>query len=162
MRRSVLRAARSGFTLLEISMAVMIGLLMLGLAMPSMSGLFAEQRLRDRMGDFEAVVRQAAALAKESRQEVRVRWFKEGIGMSVGDANDPNEVPALVFEFRKDEVVELRRVAARMDKPSAEWSFWPSGIREPVDVAYAGAGGIWELRFGALVPDPDVITMRPK
>ncbi|RFC43153.1 MAG: Tfp pilus assembly protein FimT, partial [Verrucomicrobia bacterium] len=38
-----------GFTLLEISLAVVIGLMMLSLALPSMRGLFAEQRLRERM-----------------------------------------------------------------------------------------------------------------
>lgn len=162
MRGSGLRLRQGGFTLLEISMAVMIGLLMLSLAMPSVRGLFAEQRLRERMGEFEAVVRKAATQSKQSQQEVRIRWFKEGVSLASGDANNPNEDPELVLQFQKDEVFELRRVAARGNKPSAEWSFWPNGIREPVEVGYTGPLGVWALRFGALVPDPDVITMRPK
>jgi Tfp pilus assembly protein FimT len=44
MRRGLHHAG--AFTLLEISLAVVIGLMMLSLALPSMSGLFAEQRLR--------------------------------------------------------------------------------------------------------------------
>ena len=37
-------------------MAVAIGLLMLSLAMPSLRGLFAEDRLRDRMRQFDEFV----------------------------------------------------------------------------------------------------------
>lgn len=151
--------AAGGFTLLEILVAVAIGLMMVGLAVPSMRGLLAEQRLRGRMAEFEEVVRQAAALAKSSRKEVRIRWLKEGLNV-VSENSPVEEVPSIAFEFQKDEVLELRRVAARQDNPPPEWSFWPNGVREPVEVACRSPRGVWGLRFGPFVPDPDVILMQ--
>ena len=150
-----------GFTLLEMLAAVTIALMMIGLALPSMRGLLAEKRLRERMAEFEEVVRQAASLAKSSRQEVRIRWFKEGLGV-VTENTRADEVPSIAFEFQKDEVLELRRVAARQGNPPPEWSFWPNGIREPVEVACSSPQGVWGLRFGPFVPDPDVIVMQAR
>ncbi|MEI6713802.1 MAG: hypothetical protein WCO60_08615 [Verrucomicrobiota bacterium] len=154
-----------GFTLLEVCMAVAIGMLMVGLAMPSVTGLFAEQRLRSRMIEFEDVVRNAASQSKLGQQEFRMRWYKEGIAVESADtlmALKEKDIPPLVFTFQKDEVFQLKRVAARLEKPMTEWSFWPNGIREPVEVGYTGPLGVFALRFGALAPDPDEITVRPR
>lgn len=152
-------------------MAVMIGLMMLTLALPSMRGLFGEQRLRDRMGEFEGVVLRAAALARSSGQEVRLRWVKlekdkQGLWMGTSDGSVQEEGGAengVVLDIAKDEKIQLRRLAARKGvEAPAEWCFWPNGIREPVEVSYQGPAGEWSLRFGALLPDPEVLVMRPK
>lgn len=153
---------RRGFTLVEICMAIAIGMLMLSLAVPSLRGVFSEQRLRDRMGEFEEVVRRAAAAARESKQEMRIRWYKEGLAIEPAESFEEAREPVLAFEFGKEEQLELKRVAARADKPGAEWSFWPSGIREPVEVAYKSGLGVWALRFGPMTPDPDIIEMRAR
>jgi len=158
------RATNGGFTLLEISMAVVIGLMMLSLALPSMRGLFAEQRLRERMEQFEKFVGRAADLARSSRREVRLRWEAGGVRI-VPEQELPADGPAQeegwdFFSLDKEEVLELARTAAREPKPLAEWSFWPEGIREPVELAYAGPGGNWALRFGALLAEPEVLGVQ--
>ena len=160
-----------GFTLLEISLVVVIGFMMLGLATPTIRGLFAEQRLRDRMHQFEEFVRKAGDLAKSTRGEVRLIWEKEGVRM-VTEAPPAEEgltlnggaAPAATsdgafFTVDKDEGLSLVRIAARDRQPLAEWSFWPAGVREPAEIYYTGAAGRWALRFNALVPDPQELSV---
>jgi prepilin-type N-terminal cleavage/methylation domain-containing protein len=161
----------SGFTLLEISMAVVIGLMMLSLALPSVSGVFSEQRLRERMGEFEGMALKAASMARKSNREVRLRLVKVGkdggvgwwMGAMEGEQEVEDGVSGVVLELDREEKVQLNRLAARKGVVAPmEWSFWPNGTREPVELSYEGPGGKWVLRFGALVPDPDVVLMRPK
>lgn len=159
-------APRNGFTLLEISLTVVIGLLMLSLAIPSLRGLFAEQRLRERMEMFEQFVGKAAALARSSRNEVRLRWEEGGVRIVQAapldeDLGAPSEGGDF-FATAKDESLELVRTAARDAKPLMEWSFWKEGVREPAEVIYTGPGGSWALRFGALLPEPDVLSVQAK
>ena len=78
MSRGV-RNGRAGFTIIELMVAVMVGLMMLGLAVPSMRGVLDEQRLREKLALFEDVVRRSAALASKSKKEVRLIWFKDGL-----------------------------------------------------------------------------------
>jgi Tfp pilus assembly protein FimT len=160
-----------GFTLLEISLVVVIGFMMLSLATPTIRGLFAEQRLRDRMHQFEEFVHRAGALAQSSHGEVRLIWEKEGIRMVTEGRPEPGSLLANAeasvedvsdgefFTVDKNEGFSLVRVAARDKEPLAEWSFWPAGVREPVEIYYNGAGGRWALRFNALVPEPQEMSV---
>jgi hypothetical protein len=171
MNRGVFRAAR-GFTLLEISLVVVIGFMMLGLATPTIRGLFAEQRLRERMHQFEEFVHRAGALSKSTRGEVRLIWEKGGIRMvteavpaeqNLLSGADPGAggTDGEFFAVDKEESLSVVRIAARDRQPLAEWSFWPAGVREPVEIYYSGTGGRWALRFGALIPDPEELSVEP-
>jgi type II secretory pathway pseudopilin PulG len=174
-----------GFTIIELMVAVMVGLMMLGLAVPSVRGLLEEQRLREKMASFEEVVRRAAAQAASAKREVRLIWVEEGsppVSRGVRAFTDwsvpkAGEIASLTqaasqtalaqedagggegvfFPLGEGEWLSLVRVAARDDRPTSEWSFWPSGIREPVEVYYEGPLGKWALRFSALVPDSETI-----
>jgi Tfp pilus assembly protein FimT len=162
MRRELHRAG--AFTLLEISLAVVIGLMMLSLALPSMSGLFAEQRLRERMEEFERFVGKAAALARQAKTEVRLRWEEGGIRI-VPEELPPDgsmEASSDFFSISKEEEIVLARTAARDPKPQMEWSFWKEGVREPVEISYQGPGGRWALRFGPLLAEPDVLMIKSR
>jgi type II secretory pathway pseudopilin PulG len=172
MKKRVLSDS-GGFTLLEISLVVVIGFMMLTLATPTIRGLFAEQRLRDRMHQFEEFVHRAGVLAKSTRGEVRLIWEKGGVRM-VTEVVQAEESPLLqgdaggagaaatggeFFPVDKEEGLSLVRLAARDRQPLAEWSFWPAGVREPVEIYFAGTTGRWALRFNALVPDPEEISV---
>lgn len=176
MRRGLskrIERTAAGFTLLEISLVVVIGFMMLSLATPTIRGLFAEQRLRDRKHQFEEFVYRAGALAKSTRSEVRLIWEKEGVRMATEavPAEENQALPAEAasagalstegefFPLDKEEGLALVRIAARDRDPLAEWSFWPAGVREPVEVYYSGASGRWALRFNALVPDPEELSV---
>ncbi len=144
-------------------MAVAIGMLMLSLAMPSLRGLFAEDRLRERMRQFDEFAGKAADLARTSRKEVRLCWEPEGVRMvqqeTSTEGSEALQTGGDFFTFAKDEEFILNRIAARDPKAAWEWSFWPEGVREPVEVYYKGLGGSWSERFGALVPEPDVLSI---
>ncbi len=163
-----------GFTIIELMVAVMVGLMMLGLAVPSVRGVLEEQRLREKMASFEDVVRRAAAQAVSAKREVRLIWFEDGVraltdwsapkageelGLPQGEpqAEDAGGGESVFYAVGKGEWLSLVRVAAREERPLSEWSFWPSGIREPVEVYYEGPLGKWALRFSALVPDPETV-----
>ena len=160
-----------GFTLLEISLVVVIGFMMLSLATPTIRGLFAEQRVRDRMHQFEEFVHRAGALARSTKGEVRLIWEKEGVRMvteappldqGLLGTDDAAAAPASAGEFfvvDKNEGLALVRLAARDRDPLAEWSFWPAGVREPVEIYFSGPAGRWALRFNALVPDPEELSV---
>ena len=169
MKKPVQRPT-SGFTLLEISLAVVIGFMMLSLALPSMRGLFAEQRLRERMQQVEEFVRKAETLARDSRKEVRLVWEKEGIRMVRLDPSAEElftqeavagGVSSEFFALDKEEGLSLVRVAARDTEPVWEWCFWPAGVREPAELYYYGPTGRWALRFGPLIPDPQELSVEP-
>lgn len=188
-----LRGARlGGFTLLELCLVVVIGVMILALAVPSLQGILQQRDLQDKTEEFEKLVREAAALSVKTRLEVRLRWEEGGIravvdpaGMSADPANAPggaggvgaslgagfpgaggipsqeggdafaSEGPFLALG--KDEYFTLVRSAAWDKQPLSEWSFWPSGVREPVEVHFEGPAGRWGLRFPALVPDAEAL-----
>ena len=72
-------------------------------------------------------------------------------------AEDAGGGESVFYAVGKGEWLSLVRVAAREERPLSEWSFWPSGIREPVEIYYEGPLGKWALRFSALVPDPETV-----
>jgi Tfp pilus assembly protein FimT len=171
--KKYLHNRESAFTLLEISLVVVIGFMMLSLATPSIRGLFAEQQLRDRMHQFEEFVYRAGVLARTTRAEVRLIWEKEGVRMvtespqtdenllSSGDAASSIPAGGELFALQKEEGLSLVRVAAWEREPLLEWSFWPAGVREPAEIYYSGPTGRWALRFRALVPDPEELSVEP-
>lgn len=189
IRRSSARVA--GFTLLELCLVVVIGVMILALAVPSLQGILQQRDLQDKIEEFEKLVRDASALAVKTRLEVRLRWEEAGIravvdpaGMSADPANAPGLAgggvafgaasPAIgagpppdgadgfapegpFLAFGKDEFFTLVRSAAWDKQPLSEWCFWPSGVREPVEVHFEGPVGRWGLRFPALVPDAEAL-----
>jgi hypothetical protein len=171
--RGVGARGSAGFTIIELMVAVMVGLMMLGLAVPSMRGVLEEQRLREKLASFEDVVRRSAALAAKSKKEVRLIWFKDGLraltdwdSLQQAGPDGPGapqseqgagDEESVFFAVGEDEALSLSRLAARNANPLSEWSFWPSGIREPVEIYYEGPLGKWGLRFSALVPDPEIV-----
>jgi type II secretory pathway pseudopilin PulG len=185
------RMRRAGFTLLELCLVVVIGVMILALAVPSLQGILQQRDLQDKIEEFEKLVREAAALSVKSRLEVRLRWEEGGIravvdpaGMSADPANAPGLPGAVAaagagfpatgaiqtaegadafapegpfLAFGKDELFSLVRSAAWEKQPLSEWCFWPSGVREPVEVHFEGPAGRWGLRFSALVPDAEAL-----
>jgi hypothetical protein len=83
---------------------------------------------------------------------------EEGLTLNGGAAPAANSGGEF-FTVDKDEGLSLVRIAARDRQPLAEWSFWPAGVREPAEIYYTGAAGRWALRFNALVPDPQELSV---
>jgi hypothetical protein len=143
---------RAGFTLIEICLAIMIGFLMLGLAIPSVAGIFAEQRLKKSFERFDDFVREAQMLSVSERRAFVMGWEAGGIALAPEQplAEDrAREWPRLDFES-EETLVLSERPAALEKEPPMEWVFWRSGTCEPVVISYKGPAGIWKVQYDAL------------
>ncbi len=142
---------RAGFTLLELCVAIVIALMVLGLAVPSVRGVMAEQRMKKTFEDFDTFVRRAQLRSVTDRMSVLLVWHKDGIDLVPERAVVEGEEPKIEhFAFSDGHAITLARPAALAKKPPAEWPFWRSGTCEPVVVSYEGPEGRWSVRYDAL------------
>jgi prepilin-type N-terminal cleavage/methylation domain-containing protein len=148
---------RQGFTLIEIVIAIFILLLLLMLAVPSLTGVLADRRLRRSLDRVNNLVNQARERSvREHRPylvvvntkaiEVRPEVFAKG------------EAPASVAQLPlvRTESIKLTLPAALTKDPPAEWIFWPSGTSEPAIVQYIGRDGTWTANYSALSGRPEL------
>jgi len=158
-----MRRSPAAFTLLEIMLAVAVAVMILVVAIPNMSGLFAEDALRRSFDDFDAIARKAQSLAMEEKRTMLLVWMKDGILLApqVPRAEDNlDEAPALAFS---DSVsVTLERPAALIKEPLMEWAFWPSGACEPVRIHYTGDPGKWEAEYEPLTGRGTLVASYPR
>ena len=151
---------RAAFTLLEICLAVAIALLILGLAVPSISSLFAEQKIKESFESFDDLVRKAQRLSvSEQRPFVLIRDIS---GVVLAPSQPGSEEAGKEWgrmDFQKDEEVDFERPAALSDKPPMEWSFWRSGTCEPVVVTYNGPAGKWIVKYDALTARGTILQL---
>jgi len=148
---------KNGFTLLEICLALMIGLLLITLAVPSVMGVLAEQRLKRSFEVFDVFVQSAKLKSVHERRDYVMAWDEKGItlkpaGEAQGTAgrNIDEDVKAEQFTFEKGQIYALERPAALSAHPANEWIFWKSGICEPAQIVFQGNGGKWTVRYDPL------------
>lgn len=149
------RRSPPGFTLLEICVVIAIAVLLVGLAVPSLSGQMSRRRLQESFDRLDALVSQARELSMKESRGYLLAWEKGGV-IHLYPADFSNEArkkqgpTATLTPANGDEHYVLRRPSALTSQPSAEWTFWPSGTCEPVIVDYKGPNGEWEAQFNAL------------
>ena len=141
---------RDGFTLLEICMVVMIVLLLLGLAVPSVNGLFAEQRLKKTFEQFDDFVRKAQLRAVSERRAIVMIWDGEGITVQPDEPTADDSAGAGDYFPFGNGPIALERPAALDKKPPVEWLFWRSGTCEPAILHFAGSAGSWSVQYDPL------------
>lgn len=142
----------AAFTLLEICLTLLIGLVLIMLAVPSVAGMLAEQRLHETWDRFERLVNSARLESAGEQQPYRLVWEKHRIVLELANpkAGESRESDSLAMG--DDESYELLRTAALVIPAPEEWTFWPNGACEPVVVRYHGRSGRWQVRFDALNP----------
>lgn len=130
--RASQRLAPRAFTLLEVIVAMSIGLIVLGVSVLSISGVQDENRLRRQATDIEETVREALFEAVSTQRPVRLA-LDGGLG---GDG------AVLVRRFGERKFREARR--------GEFWEFSPTGICEPIEVRVESSLGEIELAFDPL------------
>lgn len=151
--------SRSGFTLLEIMLAITIGVLIMALAVPSVSGLMEEQRARRSFDAFEGLVRQARQRAMQTRLPSRLLLEKGQIVLqSDAVSADKSVEPAVSFPIGEEEQYSFQFPAALDPAPTAVWTFWPTGGCEPAVISYLGPEAKWTATYNALTTQPDYAT----
>ena len=155
-RRSVLLSAamshRAGFTLLEICLALFIGLMLITIAVPSIAAVLAEQRMKASFEEFDRFVRLAREKSITERRGYAMVWDGKGLALRPLESRDTDdrEVGPDRFDFEEGETFTLDRPSALIKKPPGEWVFWRSGLCEQAVVSFAGEAGSWSVRYDPL------------
>ena len=150
---------RDGFTLVELAIAVVIMLVVLLLAVPSLTGVLADKRLRRSLDGVNSLVLQAQERSISERRSYLIVWRDKQFALRPeGFLQGEDRKPVATLGFQKGESFTLSFPAALEDEPPSEWVFWPSGNCEPAVVTYRGANGTWKAKYSALTARPELIS----
>ena len=145
------------FTLVEIALAIFILMLLLMLAVPSMTGVVASRRLNQSLNGFNDLVRQAHERSVTERRSYLIVWSKNSVLLRPEVFAEDEEVkPAAEFRLSKGMLLSLSLPAALAEKHPAEWIFWPSGNCEPAIVQFKSPAGLWTANYSPLTAQPEV------
>jgi type II secretory pathway pseudopilin PulG len=145
------------FTLIEIALSIFILLLILVLAVPSLSGVIANRRLKQSLDSFNHLVQQAQERSVTERRAYLIAWGKNSVVLRPETfAEGEEEKPTAVLGLSKGSWIRVSLPAALTDKPPAEWIFWPSGTCEPATVQFRGPAGAWTANYSPLTAQPEV------
>jgi len=133
------------------------------LAVPSVSGVLADRRLRQSMDRFNSLVAQAHEHSVSEHRPYLVVAGKKSIEVRpevISKDDDPDPIATWPLEDRDS--VKFSFPAAMIKNPPAEWIFWPSGVCEPANVEFLGRNGYWAINYSALNARPEVTKYAPK
>ena len=150
---------RPGFTLVELAISVVILVLLMMLAVPSMSGVMADRRLRKSLDSFNAVVREAQERSIKERRSYLIVFYEGKVGLRPeGLVRGESREPAMRWKLSKSESLKIAFPAALMDDVPPAWIFWPSGNCEPAVVTYRGNDGSWKANYSALTARSETVS----
>jgi prepilin-type N-terminal cleavage/methylation domain-containing protein len=148
---------QEGFTLIEMAIAVVIMVVILSLAVPSVTGVLADRRLRRSFDDVNRLVLQAQERSSSERRAYLIVWRDKQFALRPEAflQGEPRK-PVASVNWQKGESFTLSLPAAIEEEPASEWIFWPSGNCEPAVVTYRGPSGAWTAKYSALTARPEL------
>ena len=153
------------FTLLEITIVICLILLLLGVALPSITGQLSRQRLQKTLDNFDALALAAQKRSVAEKRPYTLVWTGDGdiqvypADLAADERKKRGPTAALVPagpSTARDERYTLVRDAALASNPAGVWTFWPTGNCEPVSVRYEGPSGHWEAAYNPLSAQADL------
>lgn len=154
---------RSGFTLIEIVIVVFILLLILGLAVPSLSGVFADKRLHRSLDHFNSLVQQAHERSLAERRPYLIVWTDNEVQLQPATFLKGEEhKPIGVVSISRNDKWGLDLPAAISGKLPMEWIFWESGVCEPARVSFTGSDGAWTAQYSPLTTLAEILSYAPR
>lgn len=152
-----------GFTLVEIVLAVFILMLLLALAVPSLTGVLADRQLKRSLDGFNNLVRRAQERSVVERRPYLIVWSKKNVVARPEVFAEDEEVKATAeFALGRGEVLKLSLPVALTNKHPSEWIFWPSGTCEPAIVQFKGRSGSWVANYAPLTARAQVTSYAPR
>src|SRR5256714_6530245 len=116
------------FTLIEIIIAVAILTVLLLMAVPSLSGVLADRRLRASLDGFNNLVRQAQERSVAEHRAYLIVWGdKDVIVQPEAFAKDEEKKAVATFSLEQGSALTLTLPAALSEKTAGAWIFWPPG-----------------------------------
>jgi prepilin-type N-terminal cleavage/methylation domain-containing protein len=157
---------QKGFTLIEICLAVAIALVMLMIAVPSISGVISKQKADGPFEAFNGMVKQAQSRSLSEGRPYFIAW-EEGKTRGQGEivlrpvvANNEGEVDGVArIPFSEKESYDLAFPAAMMKKTPKQWAFWATGTCEPATIIYKGPDASWTATYNPLTVKAEVTEL---
>lgn len=138
-------------------------MLLLLVAVPSLTGVLADRRLRQSLDSFNILVNQAHTHAVSERRPYLLVVGKKSIEIRPEVfSKDDETTPVAEVPLENRDSVTLTLPAALTKNPPAEWIFWPSGVCEPAVVEFVSRNGLWAANYSALDARPEVIKYVPR
>jgi Tfp pilus assembly protein FimT len=137
--------------LIELVIAIAIVMLMLLIAVPSITGVMADRRLRRSLDSFNGLVHQAQERSLAEHRPYLLVLAKDRVELRpevLLKEDDPK--PVAEFQIGRNEALKLSLPAALIKNPPPEWIFWPTGTCEPAVVQFTGREGTWTANYAAL------------
>ena len=112
---------RTGFTLIEVAIAVFILMLLLLLSIPSVSGVLANRRLQRSLDAMNQIVRLAQEHSVQERRPYLIEWQRNSVilrpeAIAEGDP----EAPTATLALDEGHAYVLRLPAALVKDPLAQ------------------------------------------
>ena len=161
LRMACFYSKKSGFTLLEVSLAILIALILMAVAIPSLTGALGESKDHNVFLAFDAMAQEARSRSLEEQRNYVIVWGRDrAVLMRPETPAGPDEAEGLCrWKIEKQEALELHLPAALTDKgmtPDAIWTFWANGICEPAEIRYKGAAGKWSAVYNPFTVQAEV------
>jgi type II secretory pathway pseudopilin PulG len=157
-----MRGSRA-FTLVEIVLAVFILMLLIGLAVPSLTGVLADKQLKRSLDGFNNLVRRAQERSVAERRPYLIVWSKKKVVARPEVFAEDEDIKATAeFALGRGEVLKLSLPSALTNEHPAEWIFWPSGTCEPAIVQFNGPSGSWAANYASLTARAEVMNYAPR
>ena len=143
--------------MIEIAIAVLIMMVLLLLAVPSLTGVMADRRLKRSLDGLNALVREAQSRSVTERRNYLLVWGKKDIALRPEELRKgEGDSPVMMLKLQKGDAFKLSLPVALEKDPPAAWVFWPSGTCEPAVVTFRGNDGGWTAIYSALTARPEL------
>jgi len=153
----------SGFTMVEIVIAMAIALIIIAIAIPSVQGVMERNKEQDSFDRFDKLAQQARAKSLDEGRNYILVWalkpgFADEMQILLRPEGNPDEVTAQLA-LPVDEVPQIVGWPAKLasgGNPLAIWTFWANGSCEPVVVHCPKKGGGWTAKYNAFTTEAEV------
>ncbi len=143
--------------------AIFIMLLLLGLAVPSLSGVLADRRLHRTLDRFNDLVREAHQRSMAEHRAYLIRWSQDEV--SLGPfvlAKGESAQPLAQIVIARNDHWNLDLPAALSKHITGQWIFWESGVCEPAQVKFSGRDGSWTANYEPLNAISQIVAYAPR
>ncbi|MCX6968418.1 MAG: type II secretion system protein [Verrucomicrobia bacterium] len=152
---------KTGFTLLEVILALLIAALVITVAIPSLTGVLKGSPKHDSFADFDAMVQEAHDRSVEEGRNYVMVWGREKtVRLRPEEPANQSEAEGIqTRNIQKGETLELHLPAALTEKgatPDAIWTFWSSGVCEPAEIRAQGIKGGWRAVYNPFTIQAEV------
>lgn len=137
-------------------MAIFIALLVMSVAIPSLTGALQQNRGQKSFEAFDSLVQEARTRSLTERKPYVLVWTRKKIVLRPEDAGKEGVQGVRSLDLSHDEPLTLDLTAALVKKPEAIWTFWPSGACEPATVYFRGKKARWTAVYNPFTAEAAV------